>query len=149
MNIHYNYPKRKTTELFQLNQIYAALLRTKPYQLQIKRCITGATNGHLSLNDVELLPLPNIVDAEIKRTISNQLSLSDGRFTFFPEVILGVNMCITEVDIEKINVLRETVRAENKSLRTTINGIKYIIKRNAVKTENNDLAFDVTQTLCK
>ena len=73
--------------------------------------------------------------------------LSDGRFTFFPEVILGVNMCITEIDIEKINVLRETVRAENKSLRTTINGIKYIIKRNAVKKENNDLAFDVTQTI--
>ena len=73
--------------------------------------------------------------------------LSDGRFTFFPEVILGVNMCITEADIEKINVLRETVRAENKSLRTTINGIKYVIKRNAVKKENNDLAFDVHKLL--
>lgn len=60
---------------YWLNQIYAALLRTKPYQLQIKRCITGATNGHLSLKDVELLPLPNIVDSEIKKTISTQLSL--------------------------------------------------------------------------
>lgn len=59
---------------YQLNEIYAALLRTKPYQLQIKRCITGATNGHLSIRDVELLPLPNIVDEEVKKMISTQLS---------------------------------------------------------------------------
>lgn len=73
--------------------------------------------------------------------------LSDGRFTFFPEVILGVNMCGTEADKDKIKILRETVRAESKPLRTTINNIKYFIKRNAVKKENNDLAFDVTQTI--
>ena len=71
--------------------------------------------------------------------------LSDGRFTFFPEVILGANMCGTEMDKDKINTLRETVRAESKSLK--INNIKYVIKRNAVKKENNDLAFDVTQTV--
>jgi hypothetical protein len=73
--------------------------------------------------------------------------LSSGRFTFFPEVILGANMCGTEADKDKINILRETVRAESKSLRTTINNIKYFIKRNVVKKENNDLAFDVTQTI--
>ncbi|MDE7423558.1 MAG: hypothetical protein K2N51_07685 [Lachnospiraceae bacterium] len=73
--------------------------------------------------------------------------LSDGRFTFFPEVILGANMYGTESDKDKINSLRETVRTENKPFRTTINNIKYIIKRNAVKKENNDLAFDVTQTI--
>lgn len=73
--------------------------------------------------------------------------LSGGRFTFFPEVILGANMCGTEMDKDKINTLRATVRAESKSLRTTINNIKYVIKRNAVKKENNDLAFDVTQTV--
>lgn len=39
------------------------------------------------------------------------------------------------------------MRTESKSLRTTINNIKYFIKRNAVKKENNDLAFDVTQTI--
>ena len=73
--------------------------------------------------------------------------LSDGRFTFFPEVILGANMCGTEMDKDKINTLRETVRAESKSLKIKINNIKYVIKRNAVKKENNDLAFDVTQTV--
>ncbi len=73
--------------------------------------------------------------------------LSGGRFTFFPEVILGANMYGTELDKDRIDILRETVRAESKSLKTTINNIKYIIKRNAVKKENNDLAFDVTQTV--
>ncbi len=73
--------------------------------------------------------------------------LSNGKFTFFPEVILGANMCGTEGDKERINILRETVRDESKPLRTTINKIKYFIKRNAVKKENNDLALDVTQTI--
>lgn len=73
--------------------------------------------------------------------------LSGGRFTFFPEVILGANMYGTELDKDKINILRETVRAESKPLKTTINNIKYIIKRAAVKKENNDLAYDVIQTI--
>lgn len=73
--------------------------------------------------------------------------LSGGRFTFFPEVILGANMYGTEVDKDRIDILRETVRAESKALKTTINNIKYTIKRNAVKKENNDLTFDVTQTV--
>lgn len=59
-----------------LNEIYAALLRTKPYQLQIKRCITGATNGHLALKDVELLMLPYITDEKLKETIAIKLSNS-------------------------------------------------------------------------
>lgn len=56
-------------------------------------------------------------------------------------------MCGIESDKEKIEILRETIRAENKPIRTTINNIKYIVKRNAVKKENNDSAFDVTQTI--
>ena len=73
--------------------------------------------------------------------------LSEGRFTFFPEVILGANMRGTENDMEKINCLREAVRAEKGLNKTVINNIKYTVKRNAVKKENNDLAFDVTQTV--
>lgn len=56
-----------------LNEIYAALLRTKPYQLQIKRCITGATNGHLALRDVEMLPLPKIVDETVQERIGGRI----------------------------------------------------------------------------
>jgi len=73
--------------------------------------------------------------------------LSDGRFTFFPEVILGANMYGVEADKEKIDIFRETIHAESKPIRTTINNIKYFVKRNAVKKENNDLVFDVTQTI--
>ena len=73
--------------------------------------------------------------------------LSSGKFTFFPEVILGANMYGIESDKEKIDILRETIHAENKSIRTTINNIKYVVKRNAIKKENNNLAFDVTQTI--
>lgn len=73
--------------------------------------------------------------------------LSNGKFTFFPEVILGANMYGVKADKEKIDILRETIRAESKPIRTTINNIKYFVKRNAVKKENNDLAFDVTQTI--
>ncbi len=57
-----------------LNEIYAALLRTNPYQLQIKRCITGATNGHLALKDVELLKLPYIIDEKLQEAIAVKLS---------------------------------------------------------------------------
>lgn len=73
--------------------------------------------------------------------------LSDGRFTFFPEVILCANMNGSEENNDKINILREAVRAENALRTTTINNIKYSVKRNAVKKENNDLAFDVTLTI--
>ena len=59
-----------------LNEIYAALLRTSPYQLQMKRCITGATNGHLALRDVEQLLLPNIIDEKLQETISIKLARS-------------------------------------------------------------------------
>lgn len=59
-----------------LNEIYAALLRTSPYQLQMKRCITGATNGHLALKDIEQLLLPNIIDAKLQETIAIQLESS-------------------------------------------------------------------------
>lgn len=73
--------------------------------------------------------------------------LADGRFTFFPEVILGTNMKGSDSDIDKINFLREKVRAETGMSKTVINGIKYTIRRNAIKKENNDLAYDVTQTV--
>lgn len=73
--------------------------------------------------------------------------LSDGRFTFFPEVILCANMRGSGDDSEKIKTFREQIRAENGSKRTVINDIKYTVKRNAVKKENNDLAYDVTQTV--
>lgn len=73
--------------------------------------------------------------------------LADGRFTFFPEVILGTNMKGSDSDIDKINVLRERVRAETGMSKTAINGIKYTIRKNAIKKENNDLAYDVTQTV--
>lgn len=73
--------------------------------------------------------------------------LSGGSFTFFPEVILGTNMRGSDKDIEKINILREKVHAEAGMGRMVINGIKYSIKRNAIKKENNDLAYDITQTV--
>lgn len=73
--------------------------------------------------------------------------LSDGKFTFFPEVILGANMKGSDSDIDKINFFHEEVRAEKGLKKTVINGIKYTIKRNAVKKENNDLSYDVTQTV--
>lgn len=73
--------------------------------------------------------------------------LSDGKFTFFPEVILCANMKGSEQDIEKIDILRSEIRAEHGIKKTDINGIKYSIKRNAVKKENNGLFYDVTQTV--
>lgn len=73
--------------------------------------------------------------------------LSTGKFTFFPEVILGTNMKGSENDIEKIKYFREAIRTEKGMRTTNINGIKYSVKRNAVKKEDNDLAFDVTLTI--
>ena len=35
-----------------------SLLQTKPYQIEIERNVTGATNGHLSPTDIEHLPIP-------------------------------------------------------------------------------------------
>lgn len=59
---------------FLLNEIYSALLRTTPYQLQLKKCITGATNGHLSPTDIERLPLPIMNNDEVVESISAHLS---------------------------------------------------------------------------
>lgn len=57
-----------------LNEIYATLLRTTPYQLQIKRCITGATNGHLAIKDVGALLLPYIIEQNVQEKIALELS---------------------------------------------------------------------------
>ncbi len=92
-------------------------------------------------------------DANIQRDLIEdhkgdmEAFLSDGKFTFFPEVILGANMKGSDSDIDKINFFREEVRAEKGLKKTVINGIKYTIKRNAIKKENNDLSYDVTQTV--
>ena len=56
-----------------LNEIYAALFRTEPYQLLIKRCVTGATNGHLAPKDIERFPVPVITDEKVKKQISKRL----------------------------------------------------------------------------
>ena len=58
-----------------LNEIYASLLRTEPYQLLIKRCITGATNGHLAPRDIERLPVPCNTDDKIQTRFSERLSV--------------------------------------------------------------------------
>ena len=73
--------------------------------------------------------------------------LESGKFTFFPEVILCVNMEGTERDRERIDYFREQVHAEKGMRKHLINGIKYTVKKHAVKKENNDLAFDVIQTV--
>ncbi len=62
------------TENDCLNEIYAFLLRTKPYQMQIKKSITGATNGHLAVKDIEQLPLPYQMDENVQKTIAENLS---------------------------------------------------------------------------
>lgn len=92
---------------YYLNTIYAALLRTLPYQLQIKRCITGATNGHLSLFDIGQLPVPNISDKTVQKRIANQLErarinidtlINDGNNILFnakklvEKILLGGNL---------------------------------------------------------
>lgn len=95
----------------------------------------------------------SIADENIQRDLIEdhrgemEAFLSDGRFTFFPEVILGANMKGSETDVEKIGILHEKIRTEQGLRTIAINNIKYSVKRNAVKKENNDLAFDVTQTI--
>jgi len=43
----------------QVNPYYIfSLLQTKPYQIEIERNVTGATNGHLAPNDIEYFPIP-------------------------------------------------------------------------------------------
>lgn len=73
--------------------------------------------------------------------------LSDGKFTFFPEVILGVNMKGSENDIDKINCFREDIYAEKVLKKMTINNIKYTVKKHLIKKENNNLAYDIIQTI--
>lgn len=73
--------------------------------------------------------------------------LASGKFTFFPEVILCTNMGGTGRDREKIEHLREQVRTEKGMRKLSIDGIKYSIKKDAIKKENSDLAFDVIQTV--
>ena len=81
-----------------LNEIYAALLRTKPYQLQLKRCITGATNGHLSIRDLEHLPMPNITDKEVLETVARRVSTTRDKVQLLEqESQLAVNMAKTQV----------------------------------------------------
>lgn len=53
--------------------VISALLRTKPYQLQINRCITGATNGHLSQSDIGNLLIPQIEDTNIITSIADYI----------------------------------------------------------------------------
>lgn len=67
---------------YYLNIIYANLLKTLPYQLQLKRCVTGATNGHLALRDIENLPLPNITNLNTQKAIANRIvsSKTDAQF---------------------------------------------------------------------
>ena len=86
---------------YYLNEIYAALLKTKPYQLQIKRCITGATNGHLALRDVELLPLPDIIDKEAQKKISTRLSLIRLKVQLLKQEIVDV-INLAKEEVEKI-----------------------------------------------
>lgn len=73
--------------------------------------------------------------------------LNNGKFTFFPEVILCANMGENENDKEKIERFREEIRAEGNVKKTQINHIKYVVKKNVLKKENNDLAFDIVQTV--
>lgn len=51
--------------------IISYLLKTKPYQMQISRCITGATNGHLSESDIGNLLIPYISDKDTIIEIAN------------------------------------------------------------------------------
>lgn len=62
---------------YYLNLIYAALMRTQPYQMQIKRYITGATNGHLAIKDIEKLPVPNISDAKEQERVAKYIIQCD------------------------------------------------------------------------
>ena len=42
--------------------------------MQIKKSITGATNGHLAVKDIEQLPLPYQMDENVQKTIAENLS---------------------------------------------------------------------------
>lgn len=70
---------------YYLNIIYANLLKTLPYQLQLKRCVTGATNGHLALRDIENLPLPNITNLNTQKVIANRIISSKVDAQFLKE----------------------------------------------------------------
>lgn len=84
-----------------LNEIYAALLRTKPYQLQLKRCITGATNGHLALRDLECLPMPNIVDEGVLEIVATHISTTRAKAQLLDqEAQLSISMA--KIQIQKI-----------------------------------------------
>lgn len=81
-----------------LNEIYAALLRTKPYQLQLKRCITGATNGHLALRDLERLPVPNIVDEGLMEKVATHISATRTKAQLLKqEARLSISMAKTQI----------------------------------------------------
>lgn len=75
--------------------------------------------------------------------------LEDGRFTFFPEVILGANLKGSERDSEKIDSLYEQIRMEQPMRVTTINNIKFTVKQSKVKKENNAQAYDVIKNICR
>ena len=86
---------------YYLNEIYAALLRTPPYQFQIKRCITGATNGHLALKDIELLPLPNISDQKVQQTLANRLASIRSEIHSLEKEVQNT-VCYAKAQVEKI-----------------------------------------------
>lgn len=73
--------------------------------------------------------------------------LEDGRFTFFPEVILGANLKGSDRDSEKIDSLYEQIRMEQPMRGTTINNIKFTVKQSKVKKENNAQAYDVIENI--
>ncbi|MCM1499353.1 MAG: restriction endonuclease subunit S [Clostridium sp.] len=84
-----------------LNEIYAALLRTKPYQLQIKRCITGTTNGHLALKNVNSLMLPYIADEKTQETIAMKLSFKRKKMQLLKQEVRET-MRFAKLEIAKI-----------------------------------------------
>lgn len=86
---------------YYLNEIYAALLRTEPYQLQIKRCITGATNGHFSLYDVGLLPLPNIVNKDEQKRLAAKIAAMRLKAELLKQEAINV-VKTAQIKVEKI-----------------------------------------------
>lgn len=73
--------------------------------------------------------------------------LEDGRFTFFPEVILGVNLKGSDHDSEEIDSLYKQNRMGEPMRGTTINSIKFTVKQSKVKKENNAQAYDVIENI--
>lgn len=73
--------------------------------------------------------------------------LNSGKFTFFPEVILGLNIGVDENDNGKIVEFKEAIRLKIKTKNIKINEIKYSVKSTEAKQENNSLAFDKLQTV--